>query len=91
VTNKGSFTIEFLAEDSPLTVDNFFSLRAGYFNGQTIPRVVPNFVVQAGIRAAIKTAGRVTRFAAKSTKWLSSAPRSAWLCQAKIRAARNGS
>ena len=49
MTNKGSFTIEFLAEDSPLTVDNFLQLaKRGYFNGQTIPRVVANFVVQAG-------------------------------------------
>lgn len=49
VTNKGSFTIEFLPEDAPLTVDNFIQLaRRRYFNGQTIPRVVPNFVVQAG-------------------------------------------
>lgn len=49
VTSKGSFTIEFLAEDAPLTVYNFIQLaRRGYFNGQTIPRVVPNFVIQAG-------------------------------------------
>jgi cyclophilin family peptidyl-prolyl cis-trans isomerase/HEAT repeat protein len=49
VTTKGSFTIEFLPEDAPLTVDNFVQLaRKGFFNGQTIPRVVPNFVVQAG-------------------------------------------
>ena len=49
VTNKGSFTIEFLPADAPLTVDNFVQLaRKGYFNGQTIPRVVPNFVIQAG-------------------------------------------
>jgi len=49
VTSKGSFTIEFLPEDAPLTVDNFIKLaRKGYFNGQTIPRVVPNFVIQAG-------------------------------------------
>lgn len=49
VTSKGSFTIEFLPEDAPLTVDNFVMLaRRGYFNGQTVPRVVPNFVVQAG-------------------------------------------
>lgn len=48
-TNKGSFTIEFLPEDAPLTVDNFIQLaRKGFFNGQTIPRVVPHFVVQAG-------------------------------------------
>src|SRR6185436_7423944 len=49
VTSKGSFTIEFLPEEAPLTVDNFIQLaRRGYFNGQTIPRVVPNFVVQTG-------------------------------------------
>jgi cyclophilin family peptidyl-prolyl cis-trans isomerase/HEAT repeat protein len=49
VTNRGSFTIQFLPEDAPLTVDNFVQLaKRGYFNGQTIPRVVPNFVVQAG-------------------------------------------
>lgn len=49
VTSKGSFTIEFLPEEAPLTVDNFIQLaRKGYFNGQTIPRVVANFVVQAG-------------------------------------------
>jgi len=49
VTNSGSFMIEFLAGEAPLTVDNFVQLaRKGYFNGQIIPRVVPNFVVQAG-------------------------------------------
>ncbi|HEV8139428.1 MAG TPA: HEAT repeat domain-containing protein [Pyrinomonadaceae bacterium] len=48
-TTKGSFTIEFLPEDATLNVDNFIQLaKKGYFNGQTIPRVVPNFVVQAG-------------------------------------------
>jgi len=49
VTSRGSFVIEFLPADAPLTVDNFVKLaRKGYFNGQTIPRVVPNFVIQAG-------------------------------------------
>ena len=49
VTSKGSFVIEFLPEDAPLTVDNFVMLaRKGYFNGQTVPRVVPNFVIQTG-------------------------------------------
>ena len=49
MTSRGSFTIEFLTEAAPLTVDNFIQLaRKGYFNGQTIPRVVPNFVIQAG-------------------------------------------
>ncbi|HYW74827.1 MAG TPA: peptidylprolyl isomerase [Pyrinomonadaceae bacterium] len=49
VTSRGSFTIEFLPDEAPLTVDNFLQLaKRGYFNGQTIPRVVPNFVIQTG-------------------------------------------
>jgi cyclophilin family peptidyl-prolyl cis-trans isomerase len=49
VTSRGAFTIEFFSVAAPLTVDNFIQLaRKGYFNGQTIPRVVPNFVIQAG-------------------------------------------
>ena len=49
VTTKGSFTIAFLPDDAPLNVDNFIQLaKKGYFDGQTVPRVVPNFVVQAG-------------------------------------------
>ena len=49
VTSKGSFTIEFLPVDAPMTVDNFVQLaRKGYFNGITFHRVVPNFVIQGG-------------------------------------------
>jgi cyclophilin family peptidyl-prolyl cis-trans isomerase/HEAT repeat protein len=48
-TDKGTFTIELLPEDAPLTVDNFIKLaRANYFNGLAIHRVVPNFVMQDG-------------------------------------------
>jgi len=48
-TTKGAFTIEFLPEDAPLTVDNFIKLaRANYFNGLEVHRVVPNFVMQDG-------------------------------------------
>ena len=37
-TSKGSFVIELLSEDAPLTVDNFVMLaRKGFFNGQMIP------------------------------------------------------
>jgi cyclophilin family peptidyl-prolyl cis-trans isomerase len=47
--DKGSFVIELLADDAPLTVDNFVQLASrGYFNGITFHRVVPNFVVQGG-------------------------------------------
>jgi cyclophilin family peptidyl-prolyl cis-trans isomerase len=48
-TSKGSFTIQFLPEDAPLTVDNFIQLaHRDYFRGITIHRVVPNFVIQDG-------------------------------------------
>jgi cyclophilin family peptidyl-prolyl cis-trans isomerase/HEAT repeat protein len=48
-TEKGTFTIDFMPEDAPLTVDNFIKLaRAGYFNGLAVHRVVPNFVMQDG-------------------------------------------
>ncbi len=48
-TSKGSFTIELLPGEAPLTVDNFVQLaRRNYFQGVTIHRVVPNFVIQDG-------------------------------------------
>ncbi len=48
-TEKGNFTIDFLPEDAPLTVDNFIKLaKSGYFNGLPIHRVVANFVMQDG-------------------------------------------
>ena len=48
-TEKGTFTIDLMPEDAPLTVDNFIKLaRANYFNGVEVHRVVPNFVMQDG-------------------------------------------
>lgn len=48
-TAKGRFTISFFPEDAPLTVDNFVKLaKRNYFNGLTVHRVVPNFVMQDG-------------------------------------------
>jgi len=48
-TAKGTFTIDLLPEDAPLTVDNIIKLaRSGYFNGLEVHRVVPNFVMQDG-------------------------------------------
>ena len=48
-TSRGSFTMELLPSEAPLTVDNFVQLaRRNYFNGITIHRVVPNFVIQDG-------------------------------------------
>lgn len=48
-TTKGSFIIELLPGDAPLTVENFVQLaKRGYYNGITFHRVVPNFVIQDG-------------------------------------------
>ena len=48
-TAKGTFNIELLPEDAPLTVDNFVKLaKANFFNGVEVHRVVPNFVMQDG-------------------------------------------
>lgn len=48
-TEKGTFTIDLTPEEAPLTVDNFIKLaRTGYFNGLSVHRVVPNFVMQDG-------------------------------------------
>jgi cyclophilin family peptidyl-prolyl cis-trans isomerase/HEAT repeat protein len=48
-TTNGSFTINLLPDDATLNVDNFVKLtKRGYFNGITVHRVVPNFVIQDG-------------------------------------------
>jgi cyclophilin family peptidyl-prolyl cis-trans isomerase len=48
-TDKGTIEVELAVLDAPLTVDNFVTLaRKGYFNGLTVHRVVPDFVVQDG-------------------------------------------
>jgi len=48
-TTKGVFRIELLPEDAPLNVENFVQLaKRKFFNGITVHRVVPNFVVQDG-------------------------------------------
>jgi cyclophilin family peptidyl-prolyl cis-trans isomerase/HEAT repeat protein len=45
----GEFTIRFAGREAPLTVANFVKLaRAKYFDGVSIHRVVPNFVLQDG-------------------------------------------
>ena len=48
-TDRGTIQIELAVLDAPLTVDNFVTLaRKGYFNGLSVHRVVPDFVVQDG-------------------------------------------
>jgi cyclophilin family peptidyl-prolyl cis-trans isomerase/HEAT repeat protein len=48
-TSKGTIELELAITDAPLTTENFVTLaRAGVFDGRTIHRVVPDFVVQDG-------------------------------------------
>ncbi|PYQ97563.1 MAG: hypothetical protein DMF97_13725 [Acidobacteria bacterium] len=48
-TDRGSIQIELAVIDAPLTVENFITLaQKGYFNGLSVHRVVPNFVIQDG-------------------------------------------
>lgn len=48
-TDKGSIEVELAVLDAPLTVESFTSLaRRGFFNGLSVHRVVPDFVIQDG-------------------------------------------
>jgi HEAT repeat protein/cyclophilin family peptidyl-prolyl cis-trans isomerase len=48
-TDRGTIQIELAVLDAPLTVENFVGLaRKGFFNGLSVHRVVPDFVVQDG-------------------------------------------
>lgn len=54
----GKFGIRLFPEDAPLTVTRFMRLvRAGYYDGLTFHRVVPNFVIQGGSPGANEYAG----------------------------------
>jgi cyclophilin family peptidyl-prolyl cis-trans isomerase len=48
-TSRGSFTISLLDDEAPGTVSNFVALaRRGFYDGLSVHRVVPGFVIQAG-------------------------------------------
>ncbi len=48
-TTRGAFDVELLPREAPMTVESFVALaREGFFDGTTIHRVVPDFVVQGG-------------------------------------------
>ena len=48
-TDRGTIEIELAMLDAPLTVDNFITLaRNGFFDGLSVHRIVPGYVVQMG-------------------------------------------
>lgn len=49
VTNQGEIVLRLMVDEAPGTVANFVRLaEAGFFDGKTFHRVVPNFVAQGG-------------------------------------------
>jgi cyclophilin family peptidyl-prolyl cis-trans isomerase len=54
----GTVVLELLGSEAPVTVARFVQLaRAGYYDGLTFHRVVPNFVIQGGSPAANEYVG----------------------------------
>jgi cyclophilin family peptidyl-prolyl cis-trans isomerase len=48
-TEKGAIRLELFADDAPRTVENFVNLaRAGFYDGTTFHRVIPDFMAQGG-------------------------------------------
>lgn len=48
-TEQGTMKVEFYEKDAPKTVENFVKLsKAGFYNGLTFHRIIPNFVIQGG-------------------------------------------
>ncbi len=48
-TSMGSLEIELMADEAPITVENFLSyVDAGFYDGTIFHRVIPDFMVQGG-------------------------------------------
>ena len=48
-TNKGDIALELDPQNAPITVENFLAyVDVGFYNGTTVHRVVPGFVIQGG-------------------------------------------
>lgn len=57
-TPKGDITVELDADAAPKTVTNFVLLaQAGYYDGTTVHRVIPDFMIQAGDPSGNGTGG----------------------------------
>jgi cyclophilin family peptidyl-prolyl cis-trans isomerase/HEAT repeat protein len=55
---QGTVVIALLASEAPVTIARFATLvKAGYYNGLTFHRIVPNFVVQGGSPGASEYVG----------------------------------
>ena len=67
-TNHGDITIDFFADRSPSTVNNFLFLAGeGFYDGVIFHRVVPGFVIQSGDPTGSGTGGPGYKFADELT------------------------
>jgi cyclophilin family peptidyl-prolyl cis-trans isomerase len=63
-TSLGSFEIELLADESPITVNNFvFLARQGFYDGVIFHRILKEFVIQGGDPTGTGTGGPGYKFA----------------------------
>ncbi len=63
-TERGDITVQLFADRVPVTVNNFvFLARAGFYDGTTFHRVIPDFMVQAGDPSGTGMGGPGYRFA----------------------------
>jgi cyclophilin family peptidyl-prolyl cis-trans isomerase len=57
-TNAGPIKVRFFDEDAPKTVENFRKLAGdGFYDGLTIHRVIPDFMIQGGCPEGTGTGG----------------------------------
>lgn len=57
-TNNGTFTVELLAAQTPVTVNNFvFLAQDGFYDGVLFHRVIQDFMIQGGDPTGTGTAG----------------------------------
>jgi cyclophilin family peptidyl-prolyl cis-trans isomerase len=62
-TSKGTVEIELFPGEAPKTVDNFTRLAdAGFYDGLTFHRVIPDFMIQAGCPRGDGTGGPGYKF-----------------------------
>ena len=62
-TSKGTININFLPDETPVTVANFVNLaQRGYYNGLNFHRVISNFMIQGGCPLGSGTGGPGYRF-----------------------------
>ena len=57
-TDKGTITLDFFDADAPNTVKNFADLsKAGFYDGLSFHRVIPDFMIQGGCPKGNGTGG----------------------------------